>query len=111
MRFMMNRRCAAGLIGALLVVGIGLTADAGESASTQASQGDPAARQATFEVRHELKVVVPEGAQRLRVWFVLPQEEPIPGDGAAPAQRVSDLQIEAPYPYRIERDSEGSQDR
>jgi transglutaminase-like putative cysteine protease len=109
MRFTMNRRYAAGLIGALLVVGIGLMADAGESASAQASQGDPAARQATFEVRHELKVVVPEGAQRLRVWFVLPQEEPIPGDGAAPAQRVSDLQIEAPYPYRVERDSEGSQ--
>src|SRR5918996_3236347 len=105
----MNRRCAAGLIGALLVVGIGSMTYAGEAGSTKASQGDPVARQATFEVRHELKVVVPEGAQRVRVWFVLPQEDPIPGDGAASAQRVSDLQIEAPYPYRVERDSEGSQ--
>jgi hypothetical protein len=108
MSFTRNRRCAAGLIGALLVVGIGSMTYAGESGSTKPSQGDPAARQATFEVRHELKVVVPEGAQRIRVWFVLPQEDPIPGDGAVSAQRVSDLQIEAPYPYRVERDSEGS---
>jgi transglutaminase superfamily protein len=108
MSFTRNRRCAAGLIGALLVVGIGSMTYAGESSSTKPSQGDPAARQATFEVRHELKVVVPEGAQRIRVWFVLPQEDPIPGDGAVSAQRVSDLQIEAPYPYRVERDSEGS---
>ena len=73
MGFTMNRRCAAGLIGALLVVGIGSMTCAGESGSPKASQGDPAARQATFEVRHELKVVVPEGSQRVRVWFVLPQ--------------------------------------
>jgi len=81
---------------------------AGESSSTKASQDDPATRQATFEVRHELKVMVPDGAQRVRVWFVLPQEDPIPGDGAMSAQRVSDLQIEAPYAYKVERDSEGS---
>jgi transglutaminase-like putative cysteine protease len=52
--------------------------------------------------------MVPEGAQRVRVWFVLPQEDPIPGDGTAAAQQVSALQIEAPYPSRVERDSEGS---
>jgi len=108
MSFMMNRRCVAGLVGALLAfAGIAFSL-AGESSSTKATPGDSAARQATFEVRHELKVVVPEGAQRVRVWFVLPQEDPIPGDGTASAQRVTDLQIDAPYPYRVERDSEGS---
>ncbi|MGH8069133.1 MAG: transglutaminase-like domain-containing protein [Candidatus Entotheonellia bacterium] len=107
MRFMMNRRCVA-LVGALLLVGVVSLSFAGESSSTKAHQGDAAARQATFEVRHELKVTVPEGAQRVRVWFVLPQEDPIPGDGTASAQQVSDLQIDAPYPYRVERDSEGS---
>jgi transglutaminase-like putative cysteine protease len=81
---------------------------AGESGSTKATPGDSASRQATFEVRHELKVVVPEGALRVRVWFVLPQEDPIPGDGTASAQRITDLQIDAAYPYRVERDSEGS---
>jgi transglutaminase-like putative cysteine protease len=107
MRFMMNRRCVA-LMGALLLVGVVSLSFAGESSATKARQGDAVARQATFEVRHELKVNVPEGAQRVRVWFVLPQEDPIPGDGTASAQHVSDLQIEAPYPFRIERDSEGS---
>jgi len=58
-------------------------------------------RQATFELRNEIKVKVPEGAQRLRVWVALPQDND-------PAQLVRDLKIEAPYAYRIERDSEGS---
>ena len=108
MRCMIDNRSVTGLIVAWLLVGMVSLSCAGESSSTKASQGDPATRQATFEVRHELKVVVPEGAQRVRVWFVLPQEDPIPGDGTASAQRVSDLQIEAPYAYRVERDSEGS---
>src|SRR5262245_63630087 len=58
-------------------------------------------RQATFELRNEIKIKVPEGAQRLRVWVALPQDND-------PAQQVRDLKIEAPYAYRIERDSEGS---
>ena len=108
MRFMMNRWCVTGLVGAFLFVGLVSLSSAGEASATKASQGDAAARQATFEVRHELKIMVPEGAQRVRVWFVLPQEDPIPGDGTTPAQRVTDLQIDAPYPHRVERDSEGS---
>jgi hypothetical protein len=108
MSFMMNRRSLAGAGSALLLVGGVFLSFAGESRATKAGQGDAAGRQATFEVRHELTVRVPEGAQRLRVWFVLPQEDPIPGDGTTPAQRVTDLQIDTPYPHRVERDSEGS---
>jgi Transglutaminase-like superfamily len=108
MSFTMNRRHVAALVGSLLLVGAASLGLAGESSSTKANRGDSALRRATFEVRHELKVMVPEGAQRVRVWLVLPQEDPIPGDGTASAQQVSDLQIEAPSPYRVERDSEGS---
>lgn len=57
-------------------------------------------RSAIFEVRHELKVMVPEGAKRVRIWFAFPQEDP--------AQQVRDFWVEAPYPYRIEPDSEGN---
>ena len=57
-------------------------------------------RSATFEARHELKINVPEGVKKLGVWFVLPQE--------LPAQKVSGLKIEAPYPYRTTKDSEGN---
>jgi transglutaminase-like putative cysteine protease len=108
MRFMMHRKRVAGLVRALLLVGVVSLSLAEESSPTKSNQGDSAVRQATFEVRHELTVTLPEGAQRVRVWFVLPQEDPIPGDGTASAQRVTELQIDAPYPYRIERDSEGS---
>jgi transglutaminase-like putative cysteine protease len=58
-------------------------------------------RQATFELRNEVKVKVPDGAQRVRMWMALPQDND-------PAQRVRDLKIDAPFPYRVERDSEGS---
>jgi hypothetical protein len=108
MSVILYKSCFTTLVGALLLLGIMSPSFAGESSSTPAKQGDTAPRRATFEVRHELKVMVPEGAQRVRVWFVLPQEDPIPGDGAAPAQQVSDLHIEAPYPHRVERDSEGN---
>lgn len=57
-------------------------------------------RRATFEAQNEFKVTVPDGAQRVRIWFALPQDTPV--------QVVADLKIEAPYPYRIERDSEGN---
>jgi Transglutaminase-like superfamily len=91
------------LSGLGLALGVGSAIDAGDKAPS-----DTAARQATFEVRHELSVKVPEGAERVRAWFVLPQDDPIPGDGQAAAQQVKDLHIDAPYPYRVERDSEGS---
>lgn len=55
----------------------------------------------TFDARHELKVMIPEGAKKVRIWFALPQE--------ATQQEVANLKIESPLPYRIERDAtEGS---
>jgi transglutaminase-like putative cysteine protease len=56
---------------------------------------------AAFDVRHELKVIVPEGANKVRVWFTIPQD--------VPAQKVSDFKVVSPFPHRIERDkTEGS---
>jgi transglutaminase-like putative cysteine protease len=57
-------------------------------------------RQATFDARHELKVVVPEGAKKLRIWFAMPQNDA--------ASRVDGFKVEAPFPHRIEKDSEGN---
>ena len=69
-------------------------------AADNLKDGAPPLRQARFELRNEVKVKVPEGAKRVRVWMALPQEEE--------AQQVSDMRIESPYPWRIGRDSEGS---
>lgn len=71
------------------------------SIASAAKGGPPRVKQAAFELQNELTVHVPEGAKRVRVWFALPQEND-------PAQQVSNFRVEAPYPYRIERDSEGS---
>jgi transglutaminase-like putative cysteine protease len=57
-------------------------------------------RSSTFEVRHQLKATLPKTARQVRVWFVLPQDDPV--------QQVRNLKIEAPYPYRVEKDSEGN---
>ena len=54
-----------------------------------------------FDVRHELRVKVPENTKKLRVWFAVPQKDD--------AQQVSDLKIDCPYPTRRERDSEGNE--
>src|SRR5437868_5747944 len=55
----------------------------------------------TFDARHELKVMIPEGAKKVRIWFALPQE--------TSQQQVANLKIESPLPYRIEREAtEGS---
>ena len=57
-------------------------------------------RKATFELRNEITVLIPEGAKRVRVWVALPQDDP--------AQQIKNLKIDAPYPYKVELDSEGS---
>jgi transglutaminase-like putative cysteine protease len=79
----------------LLLPGWSVSADPGDK-----DEGDKGLRRATFEVRNELKVMVPDGARRVRVWFAMPQDDP--------AQQVRGFQVEAPYAYRIERDSEGN---
>lgn len=55
---------------------------------------------ATFQARQEFKVVVPEGARKVRAWFTMPQEDP--------AQTVKDFKVECPFPHRVEKDSEGN---
>ena len=57
------------------------------------------ARTATFEVRHELKVTLPEGAQKVRVWFALPQEDP--------CSNISEIKIDCPLRARIETNADG----
>jgi len=59
-----------------------------------------APRSATFDTRHELKVTVPEGSKRIRIWFAMPQDDPL--------QRVKNFKIDAPVSHRISTDSEGN---
>src|SRR6266550_5851335 len=68
-------------------------------AFTQSVASQPL-RKATFELKNEITVQVPEGTKRVRVWAALPQDDP--------AQQIKNLKIDAPYPYRVELDSEGS---
>lgn len=56
-----------------------------------------AVRSAEFDVRHQLQVAIPEGAKRVRVWFVLPKEEP--------AQSAQGLVVQSNYPHEVTRDS------
>ena len=76
----------------LFVIGCVALSYAGTPNTPPKGPGSPEARRATFEVRHELTVTVPQGAQRVRIWFAFPQDDPIPGDGPDPAQQVRDLQ-------------------
>ena len=57
-------------------------------------------RSATFDARHELRVTVPEGAKRVRIWFAMPQDDPL--------QQVKNFKVESPVLHRITIDSEGN---
>ncbi len=81
-----------GLLAWIVAFGPGLASPASPPAATGPSE------RSVFEARHELQVDVPEHVRKLRVWFVLPQDEE--------GQQVEDLEIRAPHPYRIVRDSE-----
>lgn len=60
-------------------------------------------RHATFDVRHELKVKIPEGAKKVRVWFTMPRKDDA-------AQKVTDFKVVSPVPYKIVKDSEGNRE-
>lgn len=70
------------------------------SGLVQAVATERTPRSATFEARHELKVLVPEGARMVRVWFAMPQDDPL--------QTVRDFKVESPVPHRLTTDSEGN---
>lgn len=61
---------------------------------------NPKPRSATFDVRHELALKVPDGAKRLRIWFTMPQDDPW--------QKVSGFKVASPHPHRVTTDSAGN---
>ncbi len=57
-------------------------------------------KSATFQVRHELAVTVPDGAKEVKVWFAYPTDDP--------AQTVKSMKIHSPYPHEITTDPNGN---
>lgn len=86
------------LVAAAFAVGC---AGGGETKESSDFVVSKAGKSKTFEAKHELKVTVPEGAKKVRVWFTMPQEDP--------SQKVENLKIESAAKYTIEKDSEGNQ--
>jgi len=65
----MLRRSVSYRIVSLLVLGVCLTASAGDVSKTSRPE------QAAFRLKNVLTVKVPQGAQTVRVWFAVPQED------------------------------------
>lgn len=57
-------------------------------------------RTAKFEARNEFKVIVPEGAKKVRAWFAMPQDDPL--------QTVTNFKVESPLPHQITTDAAGN---
>lgn len=53
-----------------------------------------------FEGRNEVRITIPERTGLVRVWCALPQDDA--------NEKVERLDIQAPWPHRIEQDSEGN---
>ncbi|HYC79083.1 MAG TPA: transglutaminase domain-containing protein [Planctomycetota bacterium] len=79
-----------------------LTIAACKSSSKDAATAaaGPPPREASFDVRHEVKIAVPEGAKAVRAWVAYPQDDPL--------QTVADLKVECPYPHRVITDDHGN---
>ncbi|HYB73016.1 MAG TPA: transglutaminase domain-containing protein [Candidatus Sulfotelmatobacter sp.] len=97
----MSRSLSLSRLAVIPCLALALGLAAGFAGAEPEKKDNPPLRQATFELRNEVKIKVPAGTHRLRAWLALPQDND-------PAQQVRDLKIEAPYPYRITQDSEGS---
>lgn len=92
----------AGFSGSLFLAAVGVACGALLTAAVVggaiASPDD--LRSASFQVRHELKVAVPEGAKSVRIWFAYPQDDP--------AQKVTSMKIDSPFPHEITTDPSGN---
>lgn len=60
-----------------------------------------APRTATFEARHELTLKIPAGAKQVRVWFAMPQKDPL--------QQVSNFKVTAPHRHSIKTAAQGNE--
>ncbi len=94
----------SGLVS-VLVLGSSFSACSSTSSSTSADDAQNASsttygKSASFDVRHELKVMVPDGAKKVRVWFAMPQSDP--------AQTISNFKVETPATWRTTQDSAGN---
>lgn len=58
------------------------------------------AKEASFDVRHEIKIMVPDGAKKVRAWIAYPADDA--------QQVVSGMKIDSPYPTRVETDADGN---
>ncbi len=61
----------------------------------------PRGAEASFDMRHQLAVNVPEGAKQVRIWFVEPQQWDR-------EQRISQFQVDCAHSWRRVKDSEGN---
>lgn len=87
------------LVGAAAAAALsGATAPAGAETPAQGASRPSALSETTYDVVHSLAVKdLPQGAQKVRVWFWMPEDRP--------QQRVLDFRIaEAPDGVRITRD-------
>jgi hypothetical protein len=82
-RYLLLVLMVAGTVGALL---------------TTAAAAPP--KRATFEVSNTLTVKVPEGAQRIRIWVAVPQNDA--------ESEVRKLTVEGPVPVQYTTDSQGN---
>ena len=77
----------------LLLAGLALASGLTGAAAAQEGGG----RSAIFAAKQEFKVVIPDGAKKVRCWFAMPQ--------ADPAQTVTDFKVTCDFPHKQVQDS------
>src|SRR5262245_32472727 len=87
----------SGTRSSLILLGMLIVAGA-QAASTSAGEALP--QRATFAITNTFTVQVPEGAQQVRIWFAVPQDDT--------QSEIQHFTAEAAYPIRYGQDSQGN---
>ncbi len=87
------------LVAAGLVLAVAGCSSSKKNGADTAAAPAPA-KEASFDVRHEIKIMVPDGAKKVRAWIAYPTDDP--------QQVVTAMKIDSPYPTRVETDADGN---
>ena len=87
------------LVAAGLVLAVAGCSSSKKNGADTAAAPAPA-KEASFDVRHEIKIMVPDGAKKVRAWIAYPTDDPL--------QVVTAMKIDSPYPTRVETDADGN---
>jgi transglutaminase-like putative cysteine protease len=95
------KKTAGQILFTTLCAALALAFAPGQRARSLVAASSPAPRERRFEFEYKATVKdVPSGAKKVELWIPIPHDSPF--------QKITDVRIESPYPYRIHKTRYGN---